>query len=705
MKQVLILVLLLTSFSVSATTFNAESPQISFASEAIRSALKARGESASFALQVDAAPSDLKPEGFRIKKAGGKITVIGKDDAGAMYGGLDLAETIRSEGVAAVKEKTQNPYLQMRGVKFNIPLDVRTPSYSDSSDAAMKNIPEMWNMAFWKEYIDTLARYRYNYISIWSLHPFPSMVKVPEYPDVALQDVKRGKGPFEEYYSLTGTEYGDEDFRKNLETVKKMTIEDKIRFWREVMAYGKSRNVDFYVITWNIFTYGVDGKHGINEDPANEKTIDYFRKSVKQLILTYPDLAGIGITTGENMHSRKGDKKMGAAEKEDWMVKTYVAGTLDALKEQPARKIRFIHRQHQTGEDMVLRKMQPLIEHPNVDFIFSFKYAKAHVYSATQQPYHDKFVRSIRGKVKTIWTLRNDDVYFFRWGSPDFVREFVKNIPYDVSQGYYYGHDGWINGREFTQRGADSPRQLEVKKHWMQWMLWGRMAYNPDYSNERIAAMLQARHPEVDGAKLLDAWQKASRVYPRVTGFHWGHLDFIWYIEGCRSHTRVSKNETGFHDVECFLRIKPHKYCGVQSIQDFAAGKKTDELTPLALADLIEKDVEDAEKTVEKTGKVRDKELRLTLDDIRIICEMGRYFADKIRGSAYVALARKSRKKDDKAKAVDALTKAAEHYKKFVALVTANHIDEVWTNRVGTLNWKNQIADAMRDIEIAREID
>ena len=58
------------------------------------------------------------------------------------------------------------------------------------------------------------------------------------------------------------------------------------------------------MITWNIFTYGVDGKYGITNDPNNETTIDYFRESVKQLIVSYPDLAGIGITAGENMFSQ-----------------------------------------------------------------------------------------------------------------------------------------------------------------------------------------------------------------------------------------------------------------------------------------------------------------------------------------------------------------------------------------------------------------
>ncbi len=708
---------MLFSWGVSAEVIvDVQTPQAQFATSEIKAALTARGERATVTLTVDAT-AELKAEGFSIVKAANGFKVIGKDAAGAMYGGLDVAETIRSAGVVAIKETQENPHMQMRGTKFNIPLDARTPSYTDVSDAAQKNIAEMWNLGFWKEYIDTLAKNRYNYISLWSMHPFPSLVKVPAFPDVALADIKRSKGPFKEYYSLRGLWEGPEFETQNMETLKVMTIEEKIAFWREVMAYGKSRNIDFYFVTWNIFTYGIDGKYGITDDPKNTTTIDYFRQSVKELILTYPDLAGIGITTGENMEEAKPknnekDKslRMSAEAKEDWMVKTYVAGTLDALKEQPSRKIRFIHRQHEASAEMILEKMGTLINHPNVDFIFSFKYAEAHVYSATKQYKPESFIPTIRGKVKTVWTLRNDDVYLFRWAAPDFVREFVKGIPMDVTQGYYYGHDGFINAREFTQLDAESPRQLEVQKHWLQWMLWGRFAYNPDYSNERIVAMLNARYPEVDGAKFLDAWQKASMVYPRVTGFHWGSLDFMWYIEGMRGGAGYAKSKgaqtsSGFHDVETFIKMPPHKYAGVQSISDFIKGKTSADMSPLALADLLDRDVEAAMATTKEFGLVKNKELRLTLDDINIICEMGRYYADKIRGSTYVAKARESKKTEDKEQAIKLLTQAAEHYKKFVSLVTANHVKEIWFNRVGTLNFENQIADALADIDIARKIE
>jgi hypothetical protein len=88
----------------------------------------------------------------------------------------------------------------------------------------------------------------------------------------------------------------------NYEVVKKISIDEKIDFWRKVMAYGKQRNVQFFIVTWNIFVYGTDGKYGITDKLENPVTTDYFRKSIKQMLLTYPDLAGIGLTTGENMY-------------------------------------------------------------------------------------------------------------------------------------------------------------------------------------------------------------------------------------------------------------------------------------------------------------------------------------------------------------------------------------------------------------------
>jgi hypothetical protein len=559
----------------------------------------------------------------------------------------------------------------------------------------------MWSFDFWKEYIDNMARYRFNYISLWSLQPFPSLVKTPGYEDVALDDVQRSTVEWEEYYSGRGIGFDAPEILANPEIVKEISIDEKIEFWKKVMAYGKSRNVDFYVITWNIFVNGTDGKYGITDAIDNEITRDYFRKSVKQMFVTYPDLRGIGLTTGENMHGSNFEQR------EEWAFETYARGVLDAAEEMPDREFTFIHRQHMTGAMDIARRFKPVIDHPNIEFLFSFKYAKAHVMSATRQPFHEGFVRDIEG-MKTIWTLRNDDNYYYRWGAPDFVREFIQNIPHEVSRGFYYGSDQWIWGREFTmvEDLAGSPRQIEVVKHWYHWMMWGRLGYDPDLGNDRFIEILQDRFPEVDAEKLFTAWQNASMIYPTTTGFHWGPLDFQWYIEGCKSRPGYARNETGFHDVNRFISLPPHKKSGFQSIPDYvkmvAEGGETDLKTPLQVSEMLHQLSSSAVEIVISIGDVEHKELEVTLHDIKTMALLGKYYGHKIAGSAHLALYRENGETAHQEDAVAELEKALEAWKDYTETAMQQNINPLWTNRVGYVDWVKITEWVEDDIRIAK---
>ena len=277
-----------------------------------------------------------------------------------------------------------NPFIARRGIKFNIPLDARTPSYSDDSTSGQANIPEMWDMAFWTRFLDEMARHRYNVLSLWSLSPFPSLVKVPEYPNVALADVKRKTGAM---FDATNQGRNMYDPSWPLETVRTMTIDEKIAFWRGVMQYARDRGIDVSVFTWNIFVYGTEGSgYGLTVDPRNATTKDYVRKSTRALFNTYPLLTAIGVTSGENM----GD--LDDAGKEQWMWETYGLGVKDAMADaadpaspfhRPGRHITLIHRAHQADLKAIVEtfKALPGSDRSGADstLAFSFKYlAGAH---------------------------------------------------------------------------------------------------------------------------------------------------------------------------------------------------------------------------------------------------------------------------------------------------------------------------------------
>lgn len=692
------------SVSVCAET---DIPQIQFAVEELKNVFKGNGislelsdsKNADIDIRISSDVEGLKTEGFQFIVKNDKIRIIGFDPAGAMYGGLELAEQIKLYGIDKIREVTQNPYMERRGTKFNIPLDVRTPSYTDVSDVAQKNIAEMWNFDFWQEYIDNLARYRYNYISLWSLHPFPSMVKVPGYEDVALDDVQRSTHEFDEFYNTNGWGFCAPEILANPDTLIHITMDEKIEFWKRVMRYAKNRNIDFYIVTWNIFVHGAKDKYGITDKIDNPITRDYFRASVKQMFVTYPDLGGIGLTTGENMYGHSFE------EKEDWAYETYAQGMLDAAAEMPDRKFTFIHRQHMAGAKEIADKFKPLIDNENIEFIFSFKYAKAHVMSALKQPYHENFVKEI-GELKTIWTLRNDDNYYFRWGAPDFVRQFIKNIPYEVSRGYYYGSDQWVWGREFTMKDASTPRQIEVVKHWYHWMLWGRLGYDPNLSNDRIVDMLQTRFPEVDANKLFMAWQEASLIYPTTTGFHWGPLDFQWYIEACKSRKGYAQNETGFHDVNRFINLPPHDKSGFQSIPDYVkmtvSGARTDLKSPMEVSQMLHDHADKALTLLGEMDAAQNHELKVTLHDIKTVAYLGKYYAHKIAGSTQLAMYRQTKDKKYQDQAVTELQIATEYWDLYIHTAMEQNINPIWTNRVGNVDWIQISEWVKQDIEIAQ---
>jgi len=112
------------------------------------------------------------------------------------------------------------------------------------------------------------------------------------------------------------------------EEVKRMSIDGKIAFWREMMQMAQDRGVEVYWFTWNTFLHGAEGKHGLSRAKEDENMIRYFRASVRETVKTYPLLAGMGITAGEVM-----GEKMAGRTKEQWLMQTYGEGIRDGLKE------------------------------------------------------------------------------------------------------------------------------------------------------------------------------------------------------------------------------------------------------------------------------------------------------------------------------------------------------------------------------------
>lgn len=79
-------------------------------------------------------------------------------------------------------------------------------------------------------------------------------------------------------------------------TIKKLTMDEKIQFWREIMEYAAERCIRVSLFTWNIFVYGTeDSGYGLTVDQNNPVMRDFVSCGTKARMDTYPLLAGIGV--------------------------------------------------------------------------------------------------------------------------------------------------------------------------------------------------------------------------------------------------------------------------------------------------------------------------------------------------------------------------------------------------------------------------
>jgi hypothetical protein len=448
------------------------------------------------------------------------------------------------------------------------------------------------------------------------------------------------------------------------------------------------------------------------------------RASVRELITTYPLLAGIGITAGENMGERTS-----AEDKERWLWATYGEGVRDALKAQPGRKIHLIHRFHQTAGDTINRIWRDYPGFPD-SFTFSHKYSVAHMYSNARPKFFEREARpSLDGKQSWL-TVRNDDIYSMRWGDPDFAREYITNMPQrPVLAGFYMGPDGYCWGRDFLDRatagkalGKDRP--LVMQKHWYSFTLWGRLAFDPTLPDSHFQAMLAVRYPGVDAGKLFAAAQSASQVVPKTTCFFWRDIDIRWLPEAC-AHTAGwgmkpgdmggwDNRPTGrvgaiFYTVDDFMMGQTAPDTGILNIRQWrrklADGLPLVQKSPLDAADEI---AGAAERAIALVADIRrttsvpsSGDLGQMIGDFEAMGHLGRYYAAKIRGGCELALFDADGEAAHKSIAIDHLEDALAAWKAYAAIHAAQYLPNFFA-RLGMLDIGKLTEEAAKDIEIAR---
>ncbi len=684
---------------------DAQIPQLVFAAAEIEVALS-EANWRELLVSIQIRPELLDAEAYQIRRLGrGKVAVIGTDATGAMYGGLRVAELIR-QGLP-IEDQEQQPFVKKRGVKINIPLDIRTPAFDDSGGSAQKNIETMWDFEFWREYLDDLARYRYNLVSLWAAHPFPNMIKLEDYPDIAMDDVYYSKAGSLSTTHLDAAVSLEDDTQGNLGLGKKISIEEKTKYWQRVFQYAADRGIEIMMVYWNVHMHGAAGKYGITNAQDNPITIEYIRACVREMLLTYPQITGIGVCAGENDDRFIRDEYM----TENFVFNSYGKAVMDVKELQPDREVRFIIRRHSTEYEDITDAFK---NYTGGKMETSVKYAVAHMYSSRRPQEWEKRIvgEGWLEKYKVWLNLRNDDIFMHRWGSPDYAREFIRWMPHEHIVGFYMGSDTYVWGREFISKNPETAGRLEIDKHWYQFRLWGQLAYNNELSDDYWAAALKHRFPEVDGKLLLKAWESVSEVIPQLNRSVWSPTDGSFAAEGCRRTTGFLTLD-GYHferPAMVLNRIEnaPDPQCITVTdwARAFLNGEEQEGVTPLQIAENLDMYASVAQSALPalraQTGD--NVELRETLNDIDSMAYLGRYYADKMRGAAKLALYREGGRKISSYldQSVAHLEDAVEEWKAYAAVLTPQYKTQIGA-RANSMDWNGTLKFVEQEVQTIRE--
>jgi hypothetical protein len=652
---------------------SADSPALRFGAGELQRALEARGivskvaaaASGDITPRVDPSAVDGQAEAFVIRKDGDRIVVIG-DEIGAMYGLIDVGETVALGGLESVEPKRARPFLAMRGIKWNLPL--AGGAYAGAEGGRPGEW--LWNRDFWEQFLQMMARNRYNVLTLWNGCPYHQLVHLDDIADAT--DVPREQ------------------------------IDANIEFFRWATRRARELGIQTHLITWNIHVPPSFAKaHGIEAAGVDSPEVrDYIRRAVRALIDTYPDLTVIGTCPGEQM-------KMSAQEKQDWIAGTYLAGMRDA-----SRTVPFFLRYWQ-GDPAATATMLDREKWPAPVYV-SVKFNGEHMYSSPRFHLQDHRWLDMAGKRwKVFWHLRNDCLFRLQWGDPEFVRATVRNCKAPYSCGFFWGSEGLKPGADSSHKPASdayAKYEWEFLRKAEMYRLWGRLGYDPE-TPEDVLSLDYRRTFGSAAEESAEALAQASRVIPLTTSLHWNYMNGDWQPEYNTGswNTSYEMSIRSFRDKESFHSVKEFIFNDVIddslcNIPDFVALQMTGRplqpgrLSPLDAARQIVDAADAAESHIiaarQALGKA-DPEFACLEGDVRIQAELGRYYGKKIAAATDVARVMIAGDESARPEAVRLLEECARHWR---------NVADVGAEQYPTTNWRDQIPQVQADIEFARAV-
>lgn len=647
-------------------------------------------ESSSSPLQ----PSDfesIEPEGFALiwNEPRHTLYVLSIDSIGAQYGLIEVLDHWLAHGsIQTITEKTVNPFLEYRILKYNLPW---SPYRNSPATAVHYGVSR--DLAFWERFLDMMVDNRFNVLSLWNNHPFPYMVRSETFPEA--------------------TPFTDSE------------LAEWRQFWTSLFHMAKQRGIQTFLINWNIVVspefaaaYGAE----VYND-RSEMVEKYTRESVRQLIDEYPDLTGIGVTLADWMGNFP--DSMSPQEREDWIARTFVEGMKEA-----SRPVKFLHRSVLAGDPMAMRSLiddADLEEPALVEIKFNWSHGHSTPDLAITHDFHSgeldtRFWDPLPSNYRIQWMVRNEDFFILRWGQADFIRRHILQNKMEAVNGYFIGSEGYIPAVDYASLPtADRTWQYAFEKQWLFYSLWGRLLYNPHTPDAVFEDQLARRFGRSSASSVYQAYQLASQTPLRLASFYRSTWDYTLYSEGFIA-AEPANREAYFDRTSPFISILEwiaHETLdtNLMSIQSYVSQhlglvKKSNQVSPLAFAQTAEDDAREALATIaviRKEAPLYKNGLASEIDDMATWAYLGLYMADKIRAGVALETFRRTGEEGQREAAIRFLQQGLAHWDAIIGLTEHRYMpvphvaNEYYGDEFKEFSWALLRPEVLRDIQIVKE--
>jgi hypothetical protein len=425
-----------------------------------------------------------------------------------------------------------------------------------------------------------------------------------------------------------------------------------------------------------------------------------------------------------NFSSNDSLPAMTPKDREDWIAETVIAGIKAAN-----HPVKLLHRSVLSSDPNEMRKVineANLSDTTLVEVKFNWSHGHstpvlAITHDSNSGKKDDGYWNPLPTNYRIEWMIRNEDFFILRWGQPNFIRRHIAQNSAPYVNGYFVGSEGYIPAKEFAHKdGPHKNWKYAFEQQWLFYELWGRLLYDPFTPDNVFESAFNNRYGK-NGGLLLKAYSSASNMPLRFASFHAATWDYTLYSEGFLA---PFTSNGGLHDtVSSFVSIDElidHSTLDPNyiSIPDFvqlqngrekiAAGK----LSPLLLADSLEKDSKQVFVIVKQLRANASPTLNCELDDLETWAYLSKYFANKLRAGVALQTFRTKGDKIQQQRAVQLLTVCVGDWKKLAQITSRHYIEVPYVDNRSSggvaykdalsFSWAKYLPQVERDVLIAR---